>query len=87
MMAFCHTYTVLTLTGRLKILKGTLSKQDGNAPDDDSYSHNVIPDLVQKKLIIKSPTVVRDVVLGLFTTANQRCSRLVYNANMSRRDK
>jgi hypothetical protein len=38
-------------------------------------------------LIIKSPSGVRDVVLGLFTTANQRFSRLVYNANMSRRDK
>ena len=62
-------------------------KQTGRQRDDDGYSHNDIPDLVQKKWIIKSPTGVRDVVLGLFTTANQRCSRLVYNANMSRRDK
>jgi hypothetical protein len=29
----------------------------------------------------KSPTGVRDVVLGLFTTANQRFSRLVYNTS------
>jgi hypothetical protein len=55
--------------------------------DDDGYSHNDIPDLVQKKWIIKSHTGVRDVVLGLFTTANQRFSRLVYNANISRREK
>jgi hypothetical protein len=63
-------------------------KQTGRQRDDDCYSHNDIPDLVQNKWIIKSPTGVRDVVLGLFyTTANQRFSRLVYNANMSRRDK
>jgi hypothetical protein len=62
-------------------------KQTGRQRDDDGYSHKDIPDLVQKKWIIKSPTGVRDVVLGLFTTANQIFSRLVYNANISRRDK
>ena len=62
-------------------------KQTGRQRDDDGYSHNDIPDLVQKKWIIKSPTRVRGVVLGLFTTANQRFSRLVYNVNMPRRDK
>jgi hypothetical protein len=62
-------------------------KQTGQQRDDDGYSHNDIPNLVQNKLIIKSPTGVRGVVLGLFTTENQRFSRLVYNANMSRRDK
>jgi hypothetical protein len=41
----------------------------------------------KRNAIIKSPTGVRDVVLGLFTTAKQRFSRLVYNANISRRDK
>jgi hypothetical protein len=40
-------------------------KQTGRQRDDDGYSHNDIPNLVQKKLIIKSPTGVRDVVLGL----------------------
>jgi hypothetical protein len=62
-------------------------KKTGRQRDDDGYSHNDIPDLVQNKWIIKSPTGVRDVVLGLFTTANQRFSRLMYNANMWRRDK
>jgi hypothetical protein len=151
-------------------------KQTGRQRDDNGYSHNDIPDLVQKKWIIKSPTGVkagfheaeffdrneiffcltstqmelifyllnlnnrnfgsiekfrlvenrlyrieislcfmssraelivkrqreisflsknsaswnpafRGVVLGLFTTANQRFSRLVYNVNVSRRDK
>jgi hypothetical protein len=52
-------------------------KQTGRQRDDDGYSHNDIPDLVQEKLIIKSPTGVRGVVLGLFTTAKQRFLRLV----------
>jgi hypothetical protein len=30
-------------------------KQTGRQRDDDGYSHNDIPDLVQKKWIIKSP--------------------------------
>ena len=62
-------------------------KQAERQRDDNGYSHNDIPYLVQEKWIIKSPTGVRGVVLGLFTTENQRFSRLVYNANMSRRDK
>jgi hypothetical protein len=62
-------------------------KQTGRQRHDDGYSHNDIPDLVQKKWIMKSPTGVRGVVLGIFTTANQRFSRLVYNANIARRDK
>jgi hypothetical protein len=31
-------------------------KQTGRQRDDDNYSHNDIPDLVQNKWIIKSPT-------------------------------
>jgi hypothetical protein len=40
-------------------------KQTGRQRDDDDYSHNDIPDLVRTKWIIKSPTGVRDIVLGL----------------------
>jgi hypothetical protein len=63
---------------------GTRDLQTGRQRDDDGYSHNDIPGLIQKKWIIKSPTGVRDIVLVLFTTAKHF---YVYNANMSRRDK
>jgi hypothetical protein len=81
-MEECVRYTFLRPTQRQY---NRDLKQTGRQRDD--YSHNDIPDLVQKKWIIKSPTGVRDVVLVLFTTAKQRFSHLVYNANMSRRDK
>jgi hypothetical protein len=55
---------------------GTRDLQTGRQRDDDGYSHNDIPGLVQKKWIIKSPAGVRDIVLVLFTTAKQRFLRL-----------
>jgi hypothetical protein len=64
---------------------GALSKQDGNATT--TAIHTMIFLISYKRKIIKSHTGVRDVVLLLFTTAKQRFSRLVYNANLSRRDK
>jgi hypothetical protein len=82
----CFSATLWSLSLSLYIIRDL--KQTGRQRDDDGYSHNDIPDLVQKKLIIMaSPTGVREVVLGLFTKANQRLSRFVYNANMSRHDK